>query len=58
MPETCENVLGLVHSWIHNASQTSEIYQVQPYSVNFKAPGSFEIHWARQHIESLVLFRT
>ena len=38
MPEACENWPGLVNSSIYYASQTHEIYQVLPYSVNFKAP--------------------
>ena len=36
MPETCENSLSLVNSCIYYAYQTSEIYQVLPYSVDFK----------------------
>ena len=39
MPETCENWLGLVNSCIYYVCQTHEIYQVVPYSVDFKAPG-------------------
>ena len=39
MSETCENWLGIVNSCIYYASQTREIYQVLPYSVNFRAPG-------------------
>ena len=35
--QTCENWLGLVSSCIYYAHQTCEIYQVVPYSVNFKA---------------------
>ena len=42
MPKTCENWLGLVNSCIYYAHQTHEIYQVQPYSVDFKAPRE---HW-------------
>ena len=38
MPETCENCLGLVNDSIHYANHTCEIYQVLPYSVDFKAP--------------------
>ena len=36
----------------------TEIYQVLPYSVDFKAPGSFEIHWVRQrqYLVNAVLF--
>ena len=39
MPETCENWHRLVNSCIYYAWQTHEIYQVLPYSVDFKAPG-------------------
>ena len=39
MPETNENWLGLVNNYIYYACQTSEIYQVLPNSVDFKAPG-------------------
>ena len=35
MPETCENWLDLVNSCVYYAC---EIYQVPPYSVDFKAP--------------------
>ena len=38
MPETCENWLGLVNSYVYSTRQTREIYQVLPYSVDFKAP--------------------
>ena len=43
MPGTCENWLGLVNSCVNYARQTRGIYQVLPYSVDFKL-GSFEIH--------------
>ena len=36
MPKTCENWLGLVNSYVYCARQTHEIYQVLPYSVDFK----------------------
>ena len=39
MVETCENWLGHVNSCVYYARQTREIYQVPPYSVDFKAPG-------------------
>ena len=39
MPETCENWLSLVNIYIYYAHQTHEIYQVLPYSVDFKVPG-------------------
>ena len=54
MPETCENWPGLVNSHIYYAHQTHEIYQVLPYSTDFKARGSFEIHWVRQYLVSVV----
>ena len=38
MPKTCENWLSLLNSCISLALQTCEIYQVLPYSVDFKAP--------------------
>ena len=37
MPDTCENWLGLVNSCVYYAHQTHEIYQILPYSVDFKA---------------------
>ena len=37
MPETCENWLGFVKRCIYYGYQTCEIYQVLPYSVDFKA---------------------
>ena len=37
MPETCENWPSLVNSGIYFAHQTRDIYQVLPYSVDFKA---------------------
>ena len=39
MPETCESWLSLVNSCVYYALKTHEIYQVLPYSVDFKAPG-------------------
>ena len=56
MPETCENWFGLLYNDIYYTHQTREIYQVLPYLVDFKAPGSFEIHWVRQHLVNVVLF--
>ena len=38
MLETCEKWLSLVRSYICYAHQTCEIYQVLPYSVDFKVP--------------------
>ena len=35
------NLTGLVDSCVYYAFQTREIYQVLPYSMNFKAPGEF-----------------
>ena len=56
MPETCENWLNFVHSCVYHNRQTRDIYQVLPYSVVFKAPRSFEIHWVRQYLVNAVLF--
>ena len=52
MPETCENCLGLVNRCVKYAHQTRKICQVLPYSM-----GSFEIHWVRQHLVNVVLYR-
>ena len=57
MSETSENWLGLVNSFINDAHQTREIYQVLPYSVDFKTLQEFEIHWVRQYLVNLVLLR-
>ena len=38
MPQTCENWLSLVHIYVNYAYQIHEIYQVLPYSMDFKAP--------------------
>ena len=38
MPETCENWLS-VNCYVHYVCQTCKIYQVLPFSVDFKAPG-------------------
>ena len=37
MPETGENLLGIVNSCVYYARQIRDIYQVLPYSVDFKA---------------------
>ena len=39
MPETGENWLGFVNSWVYFARQIHKIYQVLPYSVDLTAPG-------------------
>ena len=39
MPGICGNWLSLVNNCIYYANQTGEIYQVLPYSVDFKAHG-------------------
>ena len=58
MPETwCENWFGFVNSCFYHAHQTREIYQVLPHSVVFKAPSIFDIHWVRQYLLNIVLFR-
>ena len=38
VPENCEKWLGLVNSCIYYPHKSCEIYQVLPYSVDFKAP--------------------
>ena len=38
MPGTRENWLCLLNSYVYYVHQTHEIYQVLPYSVDFKAP--------------------
>ena len=43
MPDTRENWLGHVNSCVYYACQTREIYQVLPYTVDLKAPGSLEM---------------
>ena len=58
MPETCENWLGLVNSCVYYAHQTREIYQVLPYSMDFKAPVEL---WnppvkTRRYLVNVVLF--
>ena len=55
MPETWENWLGLVNSCTNCAHQTCEIYQVLPYSVDFKGPTGFKIHWVRQYLVNVIL---
>ena len=41
MPKTCEKWFGHVNSYVYCACQTHEIYQVLPYSMEFKAPVRF-----------------
>ena len=36
MSETCDNWFGFVNSYVYYACQTREIYQVLPYSMDFK----------------------
>ena len=43
MPKTCEYWLGLVNSCVDYAWQTHEIYQILPYSVDFKAPRATKV---------------
>ena len=38
MPNTCENWLGHVNIYVYYAYKTHEVYQILPYSVDFKAP--------------------
>ena len=57
MFETCEYWLGFIDCCIYYARQTCEIYQLLPYSVDFKSPGRgrFEIHWVRQYLVKVAL---
>ena len=55
MPEASENCLSLVNLCIYYAHQTRELDQLLSYSVDF--PGSFEIHWLRQYLVNVILFR-
>ena len=55
MPETSKNWLGFVNLSVYYARQTRGTYQVLSYSVDFKSP--FEIHWVRQYLVNVVLFR-
>ena len=41
MPESCENWSNIVNSLIYYAGQAREIYQLLPYSVDFKAHREF-----------------
>ena len=56
MPVTCKNWLFLSNSYVYYAHQTHEIYKLLPYSVDFKTPGRFEIHWVKQYLVYVVLF--
>ena len=55
MLKICENWLGLVNSCVYCAQQTHKIYQVLPYSVDFKAPGEL-CNPVRQYSVNLVSF--
>ena len=50
MSKACENWFLLVNCCVYHVRQTCEIDQILPYSVNFKAPGNFEIRWVRQYL--------
>ena len=39
MPRACEKCLGVINSCVSYSRQTPEIYQVLPYSMDFKTPG-------------------
>ena len=54
MPETW---LSIVNSYIYYAHQSHEIYQVLPYSVDFKAPKEFELNWMGLYLVNVVLYR-
>ena len=58
-----DHILFQVFVWcrqirIYYVSQTPEIYLALSYSMDFKVPGSFEIHWVRQYLVNVVLFQT
>ena len=58
MPETSENWFGPLNNCIYYACQTPKIYQVLPYSVDFKAPGELSKTVPRgQYLVNIVLFR-
>ena len=57
MPKTCENWLSHINIVIYYAHQTPEIYQVLPTQWFSKLLRSFEIHWVRQYLVNIVLFR-
>ena len=42
VPETCENLLELVNSYVYYARQTQGIYQVPYYSVDWNVLKSTE----------------
>ena len=48
MVETRENWPGLIYSCFYYSHRTRDIYQVLPYSVDFKVPRGFEIHRVRR----------
>ena len=41
---------------VYYAHPTHEMCQVLSYLVEFKASGSFEIHWVRQSLVNIILF--
>ena len=49
MSETYENWLSLGNNFIYCDRQTQEIYQVLPYSVDFKAPGALSYGMFDEH---------
>ena len=50
------NWVALINNCVYYARQTHVFYHLLPYSVDFQAPGSFEIHWVRQYLVNVVLF--
>ena len=38
MPDNCENWLGLINTDVYYACQNRQIYQMLPYSMDYKAP--------------------
>ena len=55
MPENCESWFRFVNIYIHYAHQTQEIYQVQPWSVDFKAPGELWNPLSKTVLSNLLL---
>ena len=56
MPETYENWFDIVNSCIYYIHQTHEIYQVLPYSVDFKTPGELWNRLSKTVLSKVVLF--
>ena len=57
MPETCENWLGLVKSYVYYARHRRRFYQVLPYAVDLKAPRELWNPLSKTVQVNVVLFR-